>query len=528
MSGCYDKTVRIWDAETGMPLHILKGHRDCVNSVSFSPDGRQVVSTGDAYGGEVRIWEISTGILRHTLRINDYRDMAMSASFSPDGRLVAAGMINNHIQIWTVETGTLQQTLEVYSASSISFSPDWRQVVAFERDEETIQILNARTGEVQQKLAGHSAAILSVSGRRVVSGSADNTVRIWDARSRGALPHISGLHPKNRSSLLSFSADGRLLASALGGVTIQIWHTETGAIQQTLTSKEHTVMSVTFSPSGRQLAAGLFDYTEHIWDLETGMLRLKLGENTKMFYPLSWGVMAFSPDGKRLAADSVDKAVRIWDLQAGMLQQTLTDLSDYALFVSFSRDGRCMAAGNELVYIWDAETGMLRQTLNAKDEIDSFLTFDDQIKNDRLIFSQRRTNLLTFSHDGRLMASSSLPNHEVKIWDAKTGGLQYTLTKGPKFSKLSFSHDDSRLVTNFGCIAFDSLLASQRVKWVGYHLDTNREWIVRDDKRILWLPSEYQPVSPEVANENFVMESKTGRLLLIRFDPNIPHLVNDD
>ena len=162
---------------------ILKGHMRSVYSVSFSPDGKRIVSgSGDE---TIRIWDATTGKVLDTLE--GHTDDVTSASFSPDGKRIVSGSssLDNTIRIWDATTGKELETLEGHTngVTSVSFSPDGKRIVSGSRDK-TIRIWDATTGKELDTLKGHTSVVASVSfspdGKRIVSGSWDKTIRIWD------------------------------------------------------------------------------------------------------------------------------------------------------------------------------------------------------------------------------------------------------------------------------------------------------------------------------------------------------------
>ncbi|KJA17515.1 hypothetical protein HYPSUDRAFT_124978, partial [Hypholoma sublateritium FD-334 SS-4] len=304
---------------TNSCIYILKGHTSNVTSVALSTDGRQIASGSS--DKTVRIWDLETGkqvgepFRGHT----DYVYLQYSVAFSPDGRRVVSGSGDETLRIWDLETG--KQIGEPWKGHtslvmSVAFSPDGKCVVSGSWDN-TVRIWNSETGtQVGEPLQGHTFWVMSVAfspdGKRIASGSMDDTVQVWDSETGTQVGEPLQGHTRLVFSA-AFSPDGKHIASGSRDVTVRIWDSETGKqVGEPFRGHTDWVWSVGFSPDGKHIVSGSNDKTTvRLWDLETGR---QVGEPFKGHTDLVWSV-AFSPDGKRVVSGSCDHTIRIWDAE---------------------------------------------------------------------------------------------------------------------------------------------------------------------------------------------------------------------
>jgi uncharacterized protein YjiK len=159
-----------------------------------------------------------------------------------------------------------------------------------------------------QTLEGHTSRVLSVAfspdGKQIVSGSGDNTARLWDATTGASLQILKG-HIQDITSV-AFSADGKQVVSGSRDKTARLWGAATGLLKQIFEGHTQDIWSVAFSPDSKQLVSGSHDNTVRIWDTAKGALL-----RTLEGYICWVRSVAFSPDGKQVVSASRDKTIRL-------------------------------------------------------------------------------------------------------------------------------------------------------------------------------------------------------------------------
>jgi len=403
VSASVDKTVRLWDLETGQCLRTLEGHGAMVDSVSVSPDGRRAVS--GSWDNTIRLWDLETGQCLRTLE--GHSAAVLGVSVSPDGRRAVSASIDKTVRLWDLETGQCLRILEghISPATRVSVSPDGRRAVSGSEDK-TIRLWDLETGQCLRTLEGHSALVsgvcISPDGRSAVSGSWDKTVRLWDLETGKCLRTLES--HRSLVECVSISPDGRRAVSGSEDKTVRIWDLETGQCLRTLEGHSKQITSVSVSPDGRRAVSGSYDMTVRLWDLNSDQCLRTLEGHSAVVECVS-----VSPDGRRaVSAGGWDNTVRLWDLETGQCLRTLEGHSDRVRSVSVSPDGRCAVSGSEdkTVRLWDLETGQCQRTLEGHSS---------------------GVGIVSVSPDGRRAVSAGSWDNTIRLWDLETGQCLRTL-----------------------------------------------------------------------------------------------------
>jgi eukaryotic-like serine/threonine-protein kinase len=182
-----DETIRLWDIGTQRLRTTIAGSgAGSTIAAAFSPDGKLLAAAG--HFNSIKLWDLSTGAEKFSVRVGRGDDPTRSVAFSPDSRLVAAGSAHGAVRIWDTGTMHLRASLKGHTdlVFALAFSRDAKTVASGGRAG-SIKLWDVATGQERLTLKGHNATVwrlaFSPRGHTLASGSEDGTVRLWQAAS---------------------------------------------------------------------------------------------------------------------------------------------------------------------------------------------------------------------------------------------------------------------------------------------------------------------------------------------------------
>jgi WD40 repeat protein len=355
-----DRTVSVWDRETGRELWRCRGFGRDPLAVAFDKDGKTLACV--AADGVCRVFEIGkpegNGPAAEPKELRSFALKATAVTavtFSRDGRLLAAGDEAGSVRVWDVkEQSLVKEIVQDEAVRCLRFTAD-ATFLATTAGIEGIKVWEVKTGRKVRSLGKGAYSALEfnpVSDRQLLAGNFDNEIEAYawaqDARETVYRGHKEVWpQSKNGIAALAYSPDGVWIVSGAGDSTVRVWprpnpgaRAKPGAVY---TFQEHTerVTAVAWSPDGAWIVSGAADNTVHIYDPKQG------GEvSVKRQPPAPLAGMALSPDGKFVVTlDSPDGRLSLWDARTGKPADLPTELPRKAAAAAFTPDGKTLALG---------------------------------------------------------------------------------------------------------------------------------------------------------------------------------------
>jgi WD40 repeat protein len=401
--------VFLRDAATGKLLQTLRGHKDAVSCLAFSPDGNKLATGG--VDKAVKIWSLEDTRELHVY--HGHTGAVSSVAFSPDGKTLATAGAERSIRIWDAnsEPGTRVLPASEQSSSAMVPSPNAKQLLLLQGSFFGLKynLVEAESGKLLHTLrslvffGGFFSDIkvrFSPDGRSLATTDGKTLVQVWDVDGGKEKATLRG--HSQQVTALAFSAGGRIIATADSGKpinlqdlatkgraaldraaaesdkTIKVWDVETGHERLTLRA-DIAPLAMEFSPDGRRLAVVgsgpirrekiteenvriHFGGKGAVWEIATGRVVFDVpGQKDQIV------AVAFSPDGSRLATSSWDGTIKVVDASDGKELHHLGGHTSYVVSVAFSPDGRRLASGSfdQTIKLWDVATGQEVLDLNT-------------------------------------------------------------------------------------------------------------------------------------------------------------------
>jgi WD40 repeat protein len=450
-AGWFEGPIILWEVATGKELRRFVGP-EVVLGVAFSPSGKIVAAVGQ--DGTVWLWNARTGKKRRHWLAHSNR--GEDVVFLPGGKEIAStgftavagdggggyggyggGAVDvQSVRVWDVATG---KELRKLAAWPRAFSRDGKTFAAVEKSGSVVSLWDVATGKRLHRARGprlrtrfdvgeRITAVASARGKLLAAGHSTEGPRLWNLATGKEFP-LEG--SAQRFEPAAISPNGKWLAAGDGAV-LRLWDVASGKELRRAMGHTRPVYFATLCPDGKTLvSAGL--RTLRVWDLASARELRRFSASTgrgEIYHGRDEVLQVYlSPDGKFLAQvfhDMEENAVvYIWDTTTGRrLRRYTAGYRNYHT-VTFSPDGKMLAAGRINLGLWDATTGKHLRRFQGEDPF---------------------ADCAVFSPNGKILAAGGGSGF-LGLWDVATGKQLRGLGEDPYVDHLAFSPDGKLLAS---------------------------------------------------------------------------------
>jgi WD40 repeat protein len=357
-AGSRGRTVRLWTTRDWHEHALLSGHDGAIESLAFSADGARLASA--AADATARLWRLADMALEHVL--TGHNGPIRGVGFSPDGTMLAAIGEDDRLCTWQCSDGAAGHTLRPLSGriTGLAFSADGERLGQGSADGAVTIYGIGGQAPPQTRYNDHQGAITGLAftnDGRVITSSADRSVRacrLADGQS------VILLQTHGAFQVAAIAPDGRLIVTADGATTVQLWQLSAadappaGTFWRVLRGLRSRMRLVAFDPQMQQIAVSSDDGSVRIWRMAD-----LAGRDADPAFTLDGDgsrvqAIGFAADGARIAVAHTAGYVQIWRLDAAPTPENRIETGLSPTSLAFAPDGRTLAVGSAAgsVQIW--------------------------------------------------------------------------------------------------------------------------------------------------------------------------------
>ncbi|KAH7131691.1 quinon protein alcohol dehydrogenase-like superfamily [Dactylonectria estremocensis] len=498
--------VQIWHLPTMQCIQELDTddrNMGYIPEIAFSPNGSCLAWVSQRKA-TLHIWSTETWECLHSIPTQE-EFCRWKLSFSQDSSHIAtiSGM---SAQCWSVDSGHRMRNFDFPEYGVTAISPA-QNLLAFSKENRILIsdfALDGSTGDIEDFKLPFDTLLLSpdASTLAIMEMEDDDTVGLWKAED---VKFVRDLKIDDGTiNVLAFNPTSTMLAAG-GSKAIWIWRLDGGQCLHKLKGHFEDISHVMFAPNSRFLAARCFHQlrpSTRIWDVSNGhTIRQFHGSE----HDLS-SLTVFSSDSSLVAVgcggySAREAVVRLWKIGKGEPIRRLEGTGSVMIAVAFSSDSELLAALDidGTIRMWQTRTGE-----NLRD-----------VQGPNHSWSTRAK----FSADLSLIVTIDTKNI-IFIRGVATGEVRSIPLEWPPVGRplVQFEFDSSseNIVTDRGSFSIDGQNVTQPSR-SGYGFSFDRDWIMWEDKRLLWLPGAFHPYCSAISGSTVYIGCEKGRLIKMKF-----------
>ena len=468
-SASWDGVIFVWDVLSGSLLKRIDAHSDYINEILLTHDGEGIISASN--DSTIKLWDASSGFMMGYIKENG---RVFTIKQSPDCRFFVSGT-GKEVHIWD---NLLEESLEPHkrykydsSINTIAFAPNSRDIILSMTDE-AIECRNLYTNSAIWTVNSLDDDVTSIDfskdGGQFITSSIANGVFFRDSYT-GTI--IRQINPGWISNVRFSPKTNKYVAMAFFkdnyDSNVLVAAFRNGQIEKTLTGHSGYIRCLTFSPDESILCSGGGDRKIRLWDMLSHASFEGRGHRDHI------QSIAFSHNGEKIITTSDDKTVKVWDVETTSSARPQFSLKGHSTRVTsaiFSNNDSLIASASvsdKTVIIWDANNGVQKRKLRIG----------------------KRVLEMAFNRNDSLLATTIIgDDNNIYLWDVNKGNLVKTFSSRYSPSSISFSSDGKVLYSlSYGSISMWNICSGKIVKEVPIPIFVTSSTFSPDNKFVVGL-----------------------------------------